>query len=184
MRGCSGTSWPRLHSHGDMVGAAMVCLKAMISFPNRRQKAFFWGNTADAALAVLVKLPIAVILGFVLLAVVTTIAGLPGAELAGNGLLNALAMVAFVQGNALGIVILFAMVCFISSLWRSRAAVWRSAADLFHRTRELMQAWRAVWTHAPTAPRLTGIVVVEDKHASPVREIAGAFTPGLTPQLE
>ena len=107
-----------------------------------------------------------------------------GAQLAADSLVNALVLVALVQGNLGLVVVLFGILCFIGSLWRLRLALWRSAADLFSKTTDLMRLWRAMWTQAPTAPRLSASRSVECKQLVPARQLAGAFTHGLTPQLE
>ena len=156
----------------------------MSLLPTRRQTALFWQKAPSAVFVVLVKLPLGVILAFVLLAIVSTIAGLQGAELAADGLTNALVLVALVQGNMLVALIFFASFCFVRGLWGSRTALWRLATDLFSETPALMRLWRAVWMHAPTGPRLSPTRSFEYKLPAPVRELARAFTPGLTPQLE
>ena len=151
--------------------------------PTRRQRALFWEKAPLAVFGALVILPGAVVLGAVLLAILATIAGLPGAQLAADSLVNALVLVALLQGNVVFAVLLFATLCFIGSLWRLRLALWCSGADLFSKTTDLMRLWRAMWTHAPTAPRLSPTRSVECKQLVPVRQLSGAFTPGLTPQL-
>ena len=104
----------------------------------RRQKALFWREAPPAVFAVLVKLPLGVIFGFLLLAFVVTLAGHPGAELAADGVLNALAFVGLAQGSILLGVALVTVLCFIDSVWRVRAALWPIAAGLFAKTPALM----------------------------------------------
>lgn len=122
---------------------------------------------------ILVILPAAVVLGAVLLAILATIAGLPGAQLAADSLVNALVLVALLQGNVVLAVLLFATLCFIGSLWRLRLALWCSTADLFSKTTDLMRVWRAMWTHARTAPRLSATRSIECKKLVPMRQLAG-----------
>ena len=128
--------------------------------PTRRQRALFCEKAPPAVFGILVILPAAVVLGAVLLAILATIAGLPGAQLAADSLVNALVLVALLQGNVVLAVLLFATLCFIGSLWRLRLALWCSTADLFSKTTARMRVWRAMWTHAPTAPDCRPLVVL------------------------
>lgn len=129
-------------------------------------------------------LPLAAILGFLLFAILATIVGLHGAQLAADGLLNPLVLVGLLQGNMLLVLSFFAILCFGRSLWRSKTALWSVATDLFSKTPALMRLWRAIWTHPPTVPRLSTTHRVEYRYLAPARELTGAFTLGLTPQLE
>ena len=73
----------------------------MFCLVSRRRRALLGQKAPSAIFAVLVTLPLGVILAFLLLAIVATMVGLQGAELAGDGLLNALVLVGLVQGNML-----------------------------------------------------------------------------------
>ena len=163
---------------------SVIYSEVMFPLMDRRKKALFGQKVPSGVFAMLVTLPLGVILAFVLLAVVATTGGLPGAELAADGLLNALVMVGLAQGAFLLFIALFLMLCFIDCLWKSRAALWPIACDLFPKTADLMRMWRALWTPAPSVLALSTGHFPEYESPAPERVLTGAFTPGLTPQLE
>ena len=162
----------------------MIYSKVMFPLISGRKKALFGQKAPSGIFAMLVTLPLGVMLAFLLLAVGATMVGLQGAELAADGLVNALVMVGVAQGAFLLFIGLFLMLCFIDCLWKSRAALWPIACVLFAKTTDLMRVWRALWTQAPSVLALSTDPFPKYESPTPERVLTGAFAFGLTPQLE
>ena len=110
--------------------------------------------------------------------------GLQGAQLAAEGLLNALVLVGLVQGNMLIILSCIGALCFMTWAWKARASLWLLATDLFAKAPALMRVWRRLWTQAPSVVDLSTDHFPDNKLPAPEGTLSGAFTFGLTPQLE
>ena len=154
---------------------------------SKRLKAFFWQNMPVALLATGIVLPIAAIFASLLLATSMTVVGLPGAEVAGTGLLNALALLAFLHGSLWPIVILFALLWFARNAWRlrmvlARIVLWCLTANLFCKS-PAIRSWD-VLRQSPVTPILLTTQGCDYQQLTSVGNSTGAFTAGLTPQLE
>ena len=157
----------------------------MFRLASKKRRAFLGQKAPSAIFAVLVTLPLGVILAFLLLAIVATLAGLPGTELAAEGLMNALVLVALVQGKMLIILSCLGVLCFMTWAWKARDALWLLATGLFAKTPALMRVWRRLWTQAPSVVDTVHRPISQKmSFQPPERGLTGVFTFGLTPQLE